>query len=102
MIVGPPFRVGPTIMTAGRSAGCQKTMSPESNHVITIITTFTVFDLGGDSPSLTKGKEKIIKFLTKEEYMHFKFAVVVSSLVCLSVQDLFCSNSLLFMSKSHP
>ena len=32
--------------------------------------------------------------------MHFKFAVVVSSLVCPSVQDyLFCSNSLIFQNK---
>ena len=39
IIVGPRRSRGPTIMTKGCSKGCQKTMSPESNHVITIITT---------------------------------------------------------------
>ena len=28
MIVGPPLRVGPTIMTAGRSAGRQNSITP--------------------------------------------------------------------------
>ena len=39
MIVGPTRSGGTTIMTEGCSKGCQKYMSPESNHVITIITT---------------------------------------------------------------
>ena len=43
MIVGPTRRGGATIMTEGCSKGCQKSMSPESNHVITIITTSPLF-----------------------------------------------------------
>ena len=39
MIVGPTRSGGPTIMIEGGSKGCQKSRSPEMNHVITIITT---------------------------------------------------------------
>ena len=43
MIVGPTRSGGPTIMTEGFSKGRQKTISPESNHVITIITTSPLY-----------------------------------------------------------
>ena len=43
MIVGPTRSGGTTIMTKGCSKGCQKFISPESNHVITIITTSLIF-----------------------------------------------------------
>ena len=48
MIVGPTRSGGPTIMTEGFSKGCQNLISPDSNQVITIITT-----LQGTSPPPT-------------------------------------------------
>ncbi len=39
LIVGPTRSGGTTIMTEGRSKGCQKSISSDPNHVITIITT---------------------------------------------------------------
>ena len=41
MIVVPPLRVGPTIMTLGRSAGCQKSISPSQ------ITLLLYYDMVG-------------------------------------------------------
>ena len=48
VIVGPPLRVGPTILTKGFSEGRQIPILHESNRVIAIITT-----LQGTSSLLT-------------------------------------------------
>ena len=64
---------GLTIMTKGCSKGCQKTCRPNQIMLLLLLL------LSRCWTSLRKSKEKNIKFLTKEEYVHFKFAVVVSS-----------------------